>query len=465
MLMQFNDKEAAVVLAGPDPPGRRRRRGRTSSLAILGRKIGGDWKGARGDAEVIAAIESALERPGAAGARGSASRRPASTAATRPALMAFAEDEKAAEEVRVAAIEAIGRIKPAQGRGVPRRPRRGRSRAKGPRTPSPRPPSGPRPARPRCLGTARRDDRGPGLPARPPPRGAADLRPASPAAALKVIALARDGKLPDELKTEATTLVHRDADRKRPERGGQGPAAAEDRVGPALAVVVRAGPPRGEGRARPGGLLSRRGRNACAACHRVQGHGPVDRARPLDDRHEVRQVGADPVDPQPERRDRLQLPLDRSSSLDDGRMVTGLVVEEAPDRLVLKTAEGQRVAIRPAEIEDRKQSEVSLMPEGLAQTMSDEDFVDLLAFLEHAQAAGEHRRPVPGRPARRRAAGEGSIVRRGRAGVASDGRRRGPGRLRPLVGDDAAKSRPSRSRSLAAEPIEATARRRRRRRT
>ena len=36
------------------------------------------------------------------------------------------------------------------------------------------------------------------------------------------------------------------------------------------------------------------------------------------------------------------------------------------------------------------------MPEGLAQTMSDQELVDLLAFLVDPQAAGEHRRPVPG---------------------------------------------------------------------
>jgi putative heme-binding domain-containing protein len=68
-------------------------------------------------------------------------------------------------------------------------------------------------------------------------------------------------------------------------------------------------------------------------------------------------------------------------ALKDGRVLTGLAIEDSPDRLVLKTAEGQRVAIRPNEVEDRKTSDISLMPEGLAQTMSDQDLVDLLTFL------------------------------------------------------------------------------------
>ena len=52
-------------------------------------------------------------------------------------------------------------------------------------------------------------------------------------------------------------------------------------------------------------------------------------------------------------------------------MITGLPVEETPDRLVIKTADGQRVSLEPRSIEDRRTSDVSLMPEGLAQTMTD----------------------------------------------------------------------------------------------
>jgi len=65
----------------------------------------------------------------------------------------------------------------------------------------------------------------------------------------------------------------------------------------------------------------------------------------------------------------------------DGRAITGLAVEDTPDRLVVKTADGQRITVRPGDIEDRKTSDVSLMPEGLAQTMSDQQLVDLLTYL------------------------------------------------------------------------------------
>ncbi len=61
--------------------------------------------------------------------------------------------------------------------------------------------------------------------------------------------------------------------------------------------------------------------------------------------------------------------------------MTGLPVEDSPDRLVIKTAHGQRITLRPGDIEDRKTSDVSFMPEGLAQTMSDQELVDLLTYL------------------------------------------------------------------------------------
>jgi hypothetical protein len=69
-------------------------------------------------------------------------------------------------------------------------------------------------------------------------------------------------------------------------------------------------------------------------------------------------------------------------------VVTGLAVEETPSRLVLKTAEGERVAIDPSSIEERSTSDVSLMPDGLAQTMTGDELVDLLAYL------GTLRQPV-----------------------------------------------------------------------
>ena len=74
---------------------------------------------------------------------------------------------------------------------------------------------------------------------------------------------------------------------------------------------------------------------------------------------------------------------------------------------MIKTADGQRVGVRPGEVEDRKTSDVSLMPEGLAQTMSVQELVDLLAYLstlrEPVSIVGQYHVLGPAGRARRRA--------------------------------------------------------------
>ena len=69
------------------------------------------------------------------------------------------------------------------------------------------------------------------------------------------------------------------------------------------------------------------------------------------------------------------------AALADGRVITGLAVEDTPEKLVIKTADGQRISVEPRSIEDRRTSDVSLMPEGLAQTMTAQELVDLLSYL------------------------------------------------------------------------------------
>src|SRR5262249_10240633 len=76
------------------------------------------------------------------------------------------------------------------------------------------------------------------------------------------------------------------------------------------------------------------------------------------------------------------------AALDDGRVITGLPVEETADRLVLKTAAGERVTIATRSIEDRRISDVSLLPGGLAQALNDRQLGDPLADL------GTPRQPV-----------------------------------------------------------------------
>ncbi len=376
VLLQFNDKEAAVVLAGlisgAGDPARK-----NGLLTLLARKIGGDWKNARGDAKVIAAIQSAMSDPSQrlAGIGVAAS---SLDARYGPALMGFARDETVPEEVRVAAIEAIGRIAPAKAAefldGLVQTVK-GKDASTATAEAALRASVGVRDMGPMLTAMISGRDYPLGL-----RREALRTVARSRGGAIKVLAMARGGSLPDELRTEATTLVHRESDRGIRDQADKVlplPKSASGKPLPSLFELVRREGDAGRGQA----VFHRAGTTSCAACHRVQGRGQW--------------IGPDlsTIGTKYGKPELIQSILNPSAAigynfrstvaaLNDGRTVTGLVVEEAPDRLVLKTAEGERVALRPSDIEGRKQVEVSLMPEGLAQTMGENDFVDLLAFLQ-----------------------------------------------------------------------------------
>ncbi len=66
----------------------------------------------------------------------------------------------------------------------------------------------------------------------------------------------------------------------------------------------------------------------------------------------------------------------------DGRVVTGIVKRETPTEIEIEDAEAKRVTIKKDDIEEKKPSSVSLMPNGLAEGLSQTDFADLIAYLE-----------------------------------------------------------------------------------
>ncbi|MFN3485149.1 MAG: HEAT repeat domain-containing protein, partial [Planctomycetota bacterium] len=71
-----------------------------------------------------------------------------------------------------------------------------------------------------------------------------------------------------------------------------------------------------------------------------------------------------------------------------GTVLSGRVAGETAEEIVLLDAEGRRQAVRKSEIEGRRESELSLMPEGLNAGLSLEDFADLVAFLESLRPSG-----------------------------------------------------------------------------
>jgi putative heme-binding domain-containing protein len=65
----------------------------------------------------------------------------------------------------------------------------------------------------------------------------------------------------------------------------------------------------------------------------------------------------------------------------EGRVLTGLVAENSPSRVVLKVQGGKQETIPRAEVEEMKTSALSLMPEDLEKQLKPEELVDLFAYI------------------------------------------------------------------------------------
>jgi len=66
----------------------------------------------------------------------------------------------------------------------------------------------------------------------------------------------------------------------------------------------------------------------------------------------------------------------------DGRLVNGVIAEEDATKVVLKTVEQPRLVIAKADIETRKVSEKSMMPEGQLDQMKPQEVRDLIKYLQ-----------------------------------------------------------------------------------
>ena len=65
---------------------------------------------------------------------------------------------------------------------------------------------------------------------------------------------------------------------------------------------------------------------------------------------------------------------------ESGRVLTGLVVDETELAITMQTA-NERVVLPKSEIEERTLSKLSMMPDGLLQSLSNEQVRDLFGYL------------------------------------------------------------------------------------
>ena len=69
--------------------------------------------------------------------------------------------------------------------------------------------------------------------------------------------------------------------------------------------------------------------------------------------------------------------------------VTGLLVENTPERVTVKVDATQEVRLKPAAITARKPIPFSTMPEGLVNAMTPQQIADLIGFLATLTANGQ----------------------------------------------------------------------------
>jgi putative heme-binding domain-containing protein len=67
--------------------------------------------------------------------------------------------------------------------------------------------------------------------------------------------------------------------------------------------------------------------------------------------------------------------------LDDGRVLTGLIVSEQDGMLTLADNQGRKQTVAKSAVQKQQPSPLSTMPDGLEKRLTAEEFVDLIGFL------------------------------------------------------------------------------------
>jgi len=117
----------------------------------------------------------------------------------------------------------------------------------------------------------------------------------------------------------------------------------------------------------------------CRACHQLDGVGAVIGPQ-LDGigNRGLERLCEDILDP-----NRSIDPAFRSSlfTLKDGEVLSGLFRRDDAEMVVLADSTGKEIAVARNQIAERRESEISVMPENFGELLSEADFNDLMAYL------------------------------------------------------------------------------------
>jgi putative membrane-bound dehydrogenase-like protein len=372
-LAAYSQPEAAAAVAGlipsfTAPPGLRQ-----EALTQIGRRLFSEWIPYRKDPAIVAAVRAALADP--------VLREPALALADdledpeyAPELLALAKDTREPEPLRAAAIQALGRAKDERyfadldrfAASGPVKLRTAAVRAIGYAQPAQALArlrrivvgNAPNEVRSEAVRALARNDRGMNA----------------------LLDLEQRGQLPAEMKTLTANLAHQSRNRQVMARARKLmplPATKNARPLPPPRVLLNM-----EGDAERGRkLFSAKGGPECANCHSLDGKKQLAGPHLT---HIGTKYGKDGL---------LDSILNPSAAIapeyfywiletkSDGT-VSGTIGVDTPQRVTLRTDTGEELRLKPADIQSRRRSKLSMMPEDLPSRMTAQQIADLLAFLD-----------------------------------------------------------------------------------
>ena len=134
----------------------------------------------------------------------------------------------------------------------------------------------------------------------------------------------------------------------------------------------------------------------CAQCHKIYGEGQdVGPEITLNGRASYEQLLSNVFDPSLVIGAAYQA---TTVATTDGRVLTGLLAEKSPERVVLKLQGGKVETVpAPSQVEELKVSPLSLMPEDVEKQLKPQEIADLFAYLTLDRPPGDPKaRRVPG---------------------------------------------------------------------
>jgi putative membrane-bound dehydrogenase-like protein len=196
--------------------------------------------------------------------------------------------------------------------------------------------------------------------------------------AADLLQLARDGKLPSDVKFAAATLLNQASWLALKAQAAQLlplPRALNAEPLPPVAELLKR-----SANVAHGATVFARPESTCITCHRVNNKG-VDLGPALSEIGD--KLAKDAI---------YEAILDPSASiafgydaweitLKSGDEAGGIIVSETDDEVLIKDAKAIATRIKKRDIASRRKLKTSLMPEGLQQTMSTQDLVDLVGYL------------------------------------------------------------------------------------